>query len=206
MSESDALADPSRHELRIAGIVDRIRQIPKGSVRTYGEIDPRAPRLVGLVLATTKHELPWQRVVRADGSVAKGDRQRRLLRKEGVPMRGARVDLDRARMLSNLPSAVAGYLRAADGFDTGALVACFTKDADLTDQGQTWRGRAGIRRWWTGPANQFKSTLAVRGGQRTGDRYVLRIRLTGNFPGGTADLRYRFTLRDGLIRCLTISP
>ena len=121
-------------------------------------------------------------------------------------MRGARVDLDRARMLSHLPPAVAGYLRAAAICDVDALVARFTKDAEVTAEGRSWHGRTGIRRWWKCPANQFKYTLEVRGGQRTGDRYVVRIRLTGNFPGGTADLRYRFTLRDGLISVLTIAP
>src|SRR4029077_6113104 len=55
-----AMTDPPRHEKRVAGIVARIRQIPKGSVRTYGEIDPEAPRLVGRVLATTHEDLPWQ--------------------------------------------------------------------------------------------------------------------------------------------------
>jgi alkylated DNA nucleotide flippase Atl1 len=37
--------------------------------------------------------VPWQRVVRADGSLAKGARQRRLLQREGAPLRGGRVDL-----------------------------------------------------------------------------------------------------------------
>lgn len=41
--------------------------------------------------------LPWHRVVRADGSIPKGDRQRALLVAEGVPMRGGRVDLKKAR-------------------------------------------------------------------------------------------------------------
>jgi len=77
--------------------VARIRQIPEGSVRTYGELDPEAPRLVGRVLATTHEDLPWHRVIRADGSIPKGQRQRELLLGEGVPMRGERVDLDRAR-------------------------------------------------------------------------------------------------------------
>ncbi|HEX6680820.1 MAG TPA: MGMT family protein [Gaiellaceae bacterium] len=78
-------------------IVERVRAIPEGWVRTYGDIDPRAPRLVGLVLARS-HGLPWQRVVRADGTLAKGARQRRLLEREGVPMRGDRVDMDEARL------------------------------------------------------------------------------------------------------------
>jgi alkylated DNA nucleotide flippase Atl1 len=82
---------------RIAQIVERIRSIPKGKVQSYGGIDPAAPRLVGRVLATTHRDLPWHRVVRADGSIPQGDRQRQLLRKEGVPMRGDRVDMKRAR-------------------------------------------------------------------------------------------------------------
>jgi methylated-DNA-protein-cysteine methyltransferase related protein len=79
-------------------IIERVRAIPEGWVRTYGDIDPRAPRLVGLVLSQTDADIPWQRVVRADGSLAKGTRQRELLLQEGVPMRGDRVDLEEARL------------------------------------------------------------------------------------------------------------
>jgi len=85
------------NEARIARIVERVRSIPPGFVRTYGDIEPRAPRLVGRVLATT-HNLPWHRVVRADGTLTQGPRQRRLLVREGVRMRGERVDLDDARL------------------------------------------------------------------------------------------------------------
>lgn len=86
------------HDARIAGIIDRIRDIPRGHVQTYGDIEADAPRLVGKVLATTHdRNLPWYRVVRADGSIPMGERQRELLLKEGVPMRGDRVDLGRAR-------------------------------------------------------------------------------------------------------------
>lgn len=84
----------------MAAIVARIRKIPRGSVRSYGEIDPEAPRLVGRVLATTHQELPWHRVVRADGSLSQGRRQRELLLQEGVPMRGDRVDMKRRADMS----------------------------------------------------------------------------------------------------------
>jgi len=79
-------------------ILERVRAIPEGYVRTYGDIDPRAPRLVGLVLSQEDGVVPWHRVVRADGSLAKGAKQRRLLLREGVPMRGERVDLGEARL------------------------------------------------------------------------------------------------------------
>lgn len=59
-----------------------------------------APRFAGTVLfAVDEPDLPWWRVVRADGSLAKGDRQRALLNAEGVPFRGARVDMSRARVV-----------------------------------------------------------------------------------------------------------
>lgn len=90
----------SSSRARLDSIVQRVREIPEGFVRTYGDIDPRAPRLVGYVLATTREDLPWHRVVRADGSLARGEAQRRRLRREGVPMIGDRVDLGQVRLRS----------------------------------------------------------------------------------------------------------
>lgn len=90
--------DADSLEPRTARIVSRVRAIPAGFVRTYGDIDPRAPRLVGRVLAMTHDDLPWHRVVRADGTIPKGRKQRELLLEEGIPMRGDRVDLRHARL------------------------------------------------------------------------------------------------------------
>jgi methylated-DNA-protein-cysteine methyltransferase related protein len=82
-----------------AAILRRVREIPPGYVRTYGDVSPGAPRLAGYVLSRTgAREAPWHRVVRADGSLAKGERQRRLLEAESVPFRGGRVFLSRARL------------------------------------------------------------------------------------------------------------
>jgi methylated-DNA-protein-cysteine methyltransferase related protein len=80
-------------------ILARVRAIPPGYVRTYGDVSPGAPRLAGRVLSYLgAQDIPWHRVVRADGSLAKGARQRRLLEAEGVPFRGERVVLSRARI------------------------------------------------------------------------------------------------------------
>src|SRR5207247_4382582 len=57
-------------------ILEAIRAIPEGFVRTYGDVSPGAPRLAGHVLKTVHDaDLPWWRVVRADGSLAAGDEQ-----------------------------------------------------------------------------------------------------------------------------------
>jgi methylated-DNA-protein-cysteine methyltransferase-like protein len=85
-----------------AAILARIRATPEGFVRTYGDVSPGAPRRAGAVLhACEDPSVPWHRIVRADGSLAKGRRQRRLLAREGVPFRGDRVDMRVAHMLSD---------------------------------------------------------------------------------------------------------
>jgi methylated-DNA-protein-cysteine methyltransferase related protein len=80
-------------------ILDRIRATPPGFVRTYGDVSPGAPRVAGAVLSACEDpSVPWHRIVRADGSLAKGSRQRKLLEREGVPFKGQRVDMRVARL------------------------------------------------------------------------------------------------------------
>ena len=87
--------DEQIHEL----IRDTVRQIPSGKVATYGDIATLAkapsPRLVGRVLAEDGHDLPWQRVLRADGTPAPhiAREQLELLRAEGVIADGEKVNL-----------------------------------------------------------------------------------------------------------------
>jgi alkylated DNA nucleotide flippase Atl1 len=83
---------------RARKILTAVRATPEGFVRTYGDVSPGAPRVAGAVLhACGDSDVPWHRIVRADGSLAKGRRQRRLLEAEGVPFRGERVDMRVAR-------------------------------------------------------------------------------------------------------------
>lgn len=85
-----------------------IAAIPRGRVCSYGEVAdraglPRRARLVARVLRETPDEveLPWFRVLRADGRIAfppgsRGFREQvRRLAAEGVLVRGGRVDLAR---------------------------------------------------------------------------------------------------------------
>ena len=80
-------------------ILDRVRAIPPGFVRAYGDVSPGAPRRAGAVLfACDDPTVPWHRVVGADGAPDEAARQRALLEDEGVPFRGSRVDMAVARL------------------------------------------------------------------------------------------------------------
>jgi len=85
---------------RSRAVLARVRAIPRGHVAAYSDVDPAAPRNAGAVLAACDEPgLPWHRVVRANGTLAKGERQAALLEAEGVALTGdpRRVDTRLAR-------------------------------------------------------------------------------------------------------------
>lgn len=105
------------------------------------------------------------------------------------------------------PAAVTGYFDADDRRDVDAVVALFAEDAVVVDERQTWRGLAEIRAWREGPASKYTYTTEVTGLESVDDgRYRATGRLDGNFPGGTADLKWDFTISRGLISRLEIAP
>ena len=88
-------------------ILDCVREIPSGRVATYGDIAKLAAaanyaRFVGYTLKTNiAADVPWHRVVRADGSLAgtRPEVQRQKLLDEAVDTVDYRVDLKRYRWL-----------------------------------------------------------------------------------------------------------
>ena len=79
-------------------ILARVRRIPEGYVATYGDLSPGAPRHAGRVLSEARADVPWWRVVRADGTWPKGAEQRARLLAEGVPIRRGHVIMAEARI------------------------------------------------------------------------------------------------------------
>jgi ketosteroid isomerase-like protein len=103
--------------------------------------------------------------------------------------------------MSNLDAPViTRYFEADARRDIDAIVALFTDEAVVVDEGQTYHGSAQIRGWQEGAASRYRYTTEVFDIQRTGEEsYLVTGRLTGNFPGGTAELKWRFTVHGDLI-------
>jgi alkylated DNA nucleotide flippase Atl1 len=107
---------------RAREVLRRARSVPAGFVTTYGDLCPGAPRFAGAVMAACEDpDVPWQRVVRADGSLAKGERQRRLLEAEGIPFRGRRVDMRLAWFAIDAATGDAARRSGASGWARGRL-------------------------------------------------------------------------------------
>lgn len=106
-----------------------------------------------------------------------------------------------------LPETVKIYLTAHDSGDTDSVLATFAADAVVTDEGHDHAGREQIEAWLNGPASEFSYTTEFSGATATdADRVDVVQRLEGNFPGGVADLHYRFTMDGALISRLVIEP
>jgi hypothetical protein len=110
-------------------------------------------------------------------------------------------------MSTPVAGVITRYFEAADRRHNDAIVALFTDNAIVVDEGETWRGAKEIRAWREGGPSTYQYTTEVLGTERTGENtYVVAIRLEGNFPGGTAELKSRFTIDGDLISRLEIAP
>jgi hypothetical protein len=105
------------------------------------------------------------------------------------------------------PDVVRAYFELDARRETDALVALFADDATVVDENETHRGTGEIRAWRTGTASRYLYATEVFGTEALSeDRYLVTGRLTGNFPGGTADLRWEFTVTGERISRLIIAP
>ena len=91
-----------------------VRAIPSGKVMSYGQVGQEtgcAARTVGWALANVTDDVPWQRVVGADGYLRIGKRsvvlqqaQRTLLEREGVTFKeNGCVDMARHQVGAQAP-------------------------------------------------------------------------------------------------------
>ncbi|BBY23127.1 nuclear transport factor 2 family protein [Mycobacterium stomatepiae] len=111
----------------------------------------------------------------------------------------------------SMPQALSDYLAAAERRDVEAVVACFSDDASVLDEGKHRTGRAEIRRWREDVDSAFEYTSTITGFTALGEtdgvrRYDVFLHLEGNFPGGEVDLVNSFAIRGNRIVNLRIVP
>ena len=105
----------------------------------------------------------------------------------------------------NLPRPIANYF-AADEDGAEALSQCFTEDAVVKDEGQTYNGRVAIKEWKAHASEKYQYTSEPLALDQDGRKVVVTSRLTGNFPGSPVNLRFFFELNGEKIKSLEIIP
>lgn len=108
---------------------------------------------------------------------------------------------------TELPATIRSYLAAHVARDADAAIEAFAPDAVVVDQGRTFRGRGAVLDFLHEAGTEFSYTTELVGFDRIDEEHVeVRQHLEGDFPGGVADLRYRFTLGGDRITELVITP
>jgi len=106
---------------------------------------------------------------------------------------------------TQLPSTIRTFLAAHAARDVDVAARTFAPTAVVTDDGRTFRGTAEVLDFLRHAGGEFTYTTELIGARRDDDTHWVAVNhLEGDFPGGVADLDYRFTLADGLITELEI--
>ncbi len=105
-----------------------------------------------------------------------------------------------------LPDTITKYLISHVTRNVPAAMRWYADNAEVTDDGKTYRGHDEIRAWLASAASEYSYTTELTSARQVDEQtYVATHHLDGNFPGGTADLDFTFTLIDGRIARLVIS-
>ncbi len=107
-------------------------------------------------------------------------------------------------MSIELPAVIAAYFSADRTSNAQAISECFTKDAVVLDEGNTYAGRDAIRQWKASTSTKYTYIVEPFALAREGRRTVVTSHLAGTFPGSPVDLRYLFVLDGDAIAELEI--
>lgn len=106
--------------------------------------------------------------------------------------------------IAELPAVIRDYLAAPRA---EATLRVYAPGAVVTDEGATYRGADEIGAWMRRTSGEYSYTATPTAISHDGDgRWTVTQHLSGDFPGGEVDLRYRFHLSGDRIAELDIAP
>ncbi len=104
----------------------------------------------------------------------------------------------------HLPQTISTYFEADRRNDCAAVLACFSPDATLRDEGRSHSGHDAIAHWWEHSKASYRHVAEPLEATTRENVTRVRARVTGAFPGSPALLAYAFTLAGEEISALEI--
>jgi hypothetical protein len=103
-----------------------------------------------------------------------------------------------------IPSIIAAFVKAQNDRDSSAVVACFTDEAVVHDEGQERRGLVAIKEWSDKGIQKFQYSVDPKDLTEENEKTVLTATVTGNFPGSPVSLDFKFVIDGDKIVSLII--
>ena len=107
-------------------------------------------------------------------------------------------------MAIQLPAPIALFFQLSNDKDSGSLDQCFATDASVHDEKHTYNGLEEITGWFIESKKKYSYTAEPLEMEEEGTAVVVRARVSGNFPGSPAVLRYAFDLQTAKLQALDI--
>ena len=107
-------------------------------------------------------------------------------------------------MSAALPRTIQNYIDASNTHDVQSILACFADDATVRDESTTHRGKIDIERWATETIEKYKFQFKPLSTEEHDGETVVRVEISGTFPGSPISLDYRFALTSNKIASLII--
>jgi ketosteroid isomerase-like protein len=103
-----------------------------------------------------------------------------------------------------LPPIIQKYVEASSQHDVKSILACFSDDAVVHDEGETLRGKNAIDSWIVKTIEKYKFQFKPLSIKEDNVGVVVPMEVSGTFDGSPVTLDYRFTIESDKIRSLTI--
>jgi hypothetical protein len=112
--------------------------------------------------------------------------------------------MDTNTITEQLPTTIRAFLQAQEARDADTALALLTPGAVISDLGETFSGEDSLRRFVSEAGAEFTYSTEITKVARDEKIWVVGHHLEGDFPGGTADLDYRFAVDGDRVERLDI--
>jgi len=107
--------------------------------------------------------------------------------------------------MTGLPGKLDEFFAAHNAHDADATLSRFAPNATVRDEGENITGHAAIRAWIERTSAKYGATAEPLEYRLENGRAIVVARVSGNFPGSSVNLTFRFGLDgDGRINSLEI--
>src|SRR5580704_13431196 len=103
-----------------------------------------------------------------------------------------------------LPPLIQHYIDASNAHDVKSILECFTDDAVVRDENATHRGKIDIGHWVSTTIEKYKFQFKPLSSQERSNETVVRVEVSGTFPGSPISLDYHFAIANDKIASLFI--
>ena len=107
-------------------------------------------------------------------------------------------------MTLELKEPLSTYFEAQNAHDVDGMLACFSNDASVHDEGRDMHGRPEIRTWIDETTRKYRPMIRPTSSAEEGARTLVTAQVSGSFPGSPIELRYRFKISGRKIVSLEI--